>query len=60
MKYMSVREAANKWSVSERWVQKLCERNRINGQVRMGRMWLIPKDALKPADPRKSRNQGGH
>ena len=59
MDYISVREAATKWSISERRVQKFCEANRIEGQLRMGHMWLIPKDALKPADPRKARRQGG-
>lgn len=33
-----------KWGISERRVQKLCEENRIPGVVRFNRMWLIPKD----------------
>lgn len=31
MEYMSAPEAANKWDISERRVQKLCEENRIQG-----------------------------
>jgi len=50
--YMSVREAAEKWDVSERWVQMLCSENRIDGVIRFGRSWAIPKDAEKPKDAR--------
>ena len=50
MDYISVSEAAKKWGISERRIQKLCEENRIPGVVRFSRMWLIPKDAKKPVD----------
>ncbi|MDU7250758.1 MAG: DNA-binding protein [Clostridium sp.] len=53
MEYMNVREAAKKWSITERWVQKLCEENRIKGTVRFSRVWMIPKDATKPIDGRR-------
>lgn len=53
MDYMSVREAAELWSVSERWIQKLCEVGRIYGVKRFGRSWMIPKGAKKPNDLRK-------
>lgn len=29
--YMTAQEAAEKWNVSLRWVQRLCKENRING-----------------------------
>lgn len=50
--YMTVQEAATKWGISERRIQKLCEENRILGVVRLSRVWLIPKDAEKPTDAR--------
>ena len=50
--YMTVQEAATKWGISERRIQKLCEENRILGVVRLSRVWLIPKDAEKPTDGR--------
>lgn len=53
MNYISVREAAQKWGISERRVQKLCEGNRIDGIQRFGRSWMIPKAAEKPMDLRK-------
>ena len=56
MEYMSCAEAAGKWGISERRVQKLCEGNRIPGVVKFGSVWLIPKDAEKPADKRKKSN----
>lgn len=43
MEYMSCPEAAKKWGVSDRRVQKLCGENRIPGVSRIGNMWLIPK-----------------
>ena len=53
--YISVRDAAEKWGISERRIQKLCEENRIDGVVRFGRSWAIPKNAQKPSDKRVKR-----
>lgn len=53
MEFMSVRDAALLWNISERRVQKFCEDGRIEGVLRFGRSWMIPKDAKKPVDPRK-------
>ena len=55
MEYMSCPQAAKKWSISERRVQKLCEENRIPGVSKIGYMWLIPIDAEKPADRRAAK-----
>ena len=52
MDAMSVKKAAQKWNISERRIQKLCEEGRIADVVRFGRSWVIPKDAEKPADAR--------
>lgn len=52
MEYMSCPEAAKKWGISERRVQKLCEDDRIPGVSKLGYMWLIPRDAEKPKDKR--------
>lgn len=53
MDYISVKEAALKWEISERRIQKLCEENRIGGTQKFGRSWMIPKTAEKPTDLRK-------
>lgn len=52
LEYISAPEAAKKWGISERRVQKLCEENCIPGVARFSRMWLIPKDAEKSVDGR--------
>ena len=52
MKYITVRQAAEKWCVTERWVQALLKRGSISGAARFGRAWMIPEDAGKPADGR--------
>ena len=53
MDIMSVKEASERWNISERWLQKLCEEGRIEGVQRFSRSWMIPKEAQKPADLRK-------
>jgi AraC-like DNA-binding protein len=50
--YLSVRETAQAWGVSERRVHKLCEDGRIEGLIRLGRTWGVPRGADKPADDR--------
>lgn len=52
MEYMSTKEAAEKWGISERRIQKLCEEGRIPGAIRFSRVWAIPKNAEKPTDGR--------
>lgn len=56
MGLVPVKEIAKRWSVTERRVQKLCEEGKIQGASRVGGIWLIPEDARKPADRRKSRH----
>ena len=60
--YISVKEAAEKWGISERRVQKLCEGNLIEGVVRFGHTWMIPRKAEKPADQRRiqKKDKGGN
>ncbi len=50
--YIKLKEAAQKWGISERRVQALCGKNKIDGAIRMGRDWMIPRDAEKPIDGR--------
>lgn len=60
--YISVKEAAEKWGISERRVQKLCEGSRIKGTVRFGHAWMIPRGAEKPIDQRRigKKDKGGN
>lgn len=45
--YMTAQEAAEKWEVSLRWVQRLCKENRVKGAINVNRVWLIPKKSKK-------------
>jgi hypothetical protein len=57
--YMSTKEAAAKWGISERRVRILCSEGRIDGAVHSSWAWLIPRSATKPADGRQLRRIGG-
>ena len=50
--FMTVKQAAEKWGISDRRVRTLCAEDRIPGAYRSGRSWVIPADAVKPADGR--------
>ena len=52
MKYLSITQTAEKWGISQRRIQTLCNEERIPGAVRIGYAWAIPDDAQKPADAR--------
>ncbi len=56
--FLSLREAAEKWGVSERRINQYCTEGRIPGVQRIGKAWAIPTDAEKPGDPRRIRRQG--
>lgn len=57
MDYITTKEAAEKWNISDRRVLQYCNAERIKGAVKMGNTWLIPKDAEKPLDTRKKANK---
>lgn len=48
MEYISAKEAAEKWGISKRRVQKLCEEGRIEGVIKVELVWAIPLTARKP------------
>lgn len=48
MDIMSVKEASERWNLSERWIQKLCEEGRIKGVQRFGRFWNDSQGGTKP------------
>lgn len=55
MEYMSAKEAADKWGISQRRVATLCSENRITQATMVGNMWIIPTAAKKPIDARSTR-----
>ena len=48
------KQLALEWKLSERTVNDLCKKGKIDGAVKAGRMWRIPDDAKKPVDGRVS------
>lgn len=50
--YMTVKEASEKWGISDRRIRVLCSEGRIPGAYQEGRGWKIPSDARKPSDSR--------
>ncbi|HRT81667.1 MAG TPA: helix-turn-helix domain-containing protein, partial [Oscillospiraceae bacterium] len=54
--FMTVKQAAEKWGISDRRVRVLCSEGKIPGAFQEGRGWKIPIDADKPADGRFKSN----
>ena len=52
MEFMTIKEAAVKWNLSVRRVQTICNEGMIEGAMKFGNTWAIPKDAVKPVDKR--------
>jgi excisionase family DNA binding protein len=52
LEWISPQQAAEKWNVKVRQVQLWCSQGKIDGVARLGRQWLIPKDAPRPLDGR--------
>ncbi len=50
--FMTVKQAAEKWGISDRRIRVLCSEGKIAGVYQEGRGWRIPVDAVKPADGR--------
>ena len=50
--FMTVKQAAEKWGLSDRRVRILCAEGKIHGVFQEGQGWKIPMDAVKPSDGR--------
>ena len=48
MLFVSVKEIAKKWNVSDRMVRNYCAHGRIPGAFLTGKTWNVPADAVKP------------
>ena len=49
---LTVKQASEKWNISDRRVRVLCANGQIDGAYRIGRIWYIPDMADKPKDGR--------
>ena len=50
--YITVKQTAEKWGISDRRVRTLCSEGKIPGAFQNGKIWEIPYDAKKPTDGR--------
>lgn len=57
MEYLTVRELAEKWNLSERRIRLMCSEGKIKGVIRKGRSYRIPSDAIRPVDGRAVRGK---
>lgn len=60
LSFISAKEAAEKWNISQRRVAILCSEARISGAMMVGNMWIIPANAEKPIDKRTVRYEKTH
>ncbi len=52
MEYIDVHKASEIWQLSERRITALCRGGRITGARKVGKLWLIPDNSLRPLDGR--------
>lgn len=50
--YIKISDASEKWEIGARRIVALCNEGRIEGAIKFGNTWAIPKDAEKPRDER--------
>ncbi len=55
MNYLTTVEMSEKWGISSRRISLLCTQGRIDGAIKKGKTWLLPEDAIKPEDMRKTK-----
>ena len=51
-KFMTTKEASEKWDITERRINVLRKEGRIPGAYKENKRWVIPADAVKPIDRR--------
>lgn len=52
MGYITLKQAAELWNISERRIRRLIQENRIDGALKIGNAWNIPEETSKPMDKR--------
>ncbi len=52
MDYWKIGDVSQKWGISTRRIQALCAGGKVEGAIRFGRDWMIPKTAKRPVDGR--------
>ena len=52
LEWITPLQVSEKWGITERQVQSMCQQGKIPGVIRLSKVWLIPKDARRPVDGR--------
>ena len=52
MPHITIKQASEKWNISERRIRRLIQEGRIDGAEKIGNAWYIPEEASKPIDKR--------
>jgi len=52
MDLMTTKDASDKWGITIRRVQALCDNGKILSAMKLGDIWVMPKNAPKPLDGR--------
>ena len=52
LEWITPLQASEKWGITERQVQAMGKTGKIAGALRVSKVWLIPKDVLRPIDGR--------
>ncbi len=52
--FLTIKETAKIWGVTARRIQYLCREGRIPGAKKIGDIWCIPENTIKPRDRRKN------
>ena len=55
--FMTIKQASEKWGISDTRIRVLCREGRIPGVYQEGKLWKIPVDAKKPSDGRYKRSE---
>jgi hypothetical protein len=56
--YVTAEEKAREWGVGLRTVQVLCKNGKVDGAIKFGASWAIPKGTPKPFDQRYTKHPG--
>ena len=57
MEWLTVRQTAEKWNISERSVRNYCQEGRVPGAVLEQGAWQIPAEALQPSRKKRQRKE---
>lgn len=50
--YITVSEIAKRWKVNPRTILVMCFKGKIQGDEKIGNMWMIPAETERPVDER--------